>query len=155
MREYETIYVLKPDLPGDQVKTIQEKLKDIIAKGNGHILHHVDWGKRRLAYRVEKFQQAQYLYLQYLDQGASIAEIERILKYDDRVLKFLTVKMDEKVNKEERLARVGEAPLPPEEAFHEEPVYDRPPRERHGDRRHHDAAPDIAADEAAMEGADE
>ncbi|MCC7345572.1 MAG: 30S ribosomal protein S6 [Deltaproteobacteria bacterium] len=160
MREYETIYVLKPDLPGDQVKTIQEKLKDIITKGGGHILHHVDWGKRRLAYRVEKFTQAQYLYLQYLDQGASVAELERILKYDDRVLKFLTVKVDEKVNQAERLARAGEAPLPPEEVFHEEPVYDRPPRDRYGDRRHHegghghgrDASP---ADEPAIEGIEE
>ena len=157
MREYETIYVLKPDLPGDQVKTIQEKLKDIIAKGSGHILHHVDWGKRRLAYRVEKFQQAQYLYLQYLDQGSSIAEIERILKYDDRVLKFLTVKVEEKVNKDERIAQAGEAPLPPEEVFHEEPTYDRPPRERYGDRRHHESAQetDMASVDESGEGAQE
>ncbi|MCE9625610.1 MAG: 30S ribosomal protein S6 [Deltaproteobacteria bacterium] len=145
MREYETIYVLKPDLPADQVKTIQEKLSDIITKAQGHLLHHVDWGKRRMAYQVEKFAQAQYLYLQYLDQGASVAELERILKYDDRVLKFLTVKLQEKVNKEDRLARGGEAPQAPEEAFHEEPVYDRPPRDRYDDRRRYDGPGDDAA----------
>src|SRR5262249_10497926 len=125
----------------DQLKGLQDKLKDIIEKAQGHVLHHVDWGKRRLAYRVEKFQQAQYLYLQYLDRGVSVAEIERILKYDDRVLKFLTVKLEEKVNQEERLARAGEAPRPPEELQREESSYDRPhPRERHGEGRRGDIA---------------
>lgn len=148
MREYETIYVLKPDLPGDQVKGLQEKLKEIITKAAGHILHHVDWGKRRLAYRVEKFQQAQYLYLQYLDRGVSVAEIERILKNDDRVLKFLTVKLEEKVNQEERLARAGEAPPVPEELFHEEQSYDRPPRDRYyGEGRRGGGGPGMDAGE--------
>ncbi len=156
MREYETIYVVKPDLPGDQIKSIQEKLKDIIGKASGHILHHVDWGKRRLAYRVEKFNQAQYLYLQYLDQGASVAEIERILKNDDRILKFLTVKVQEKVNKEDRIARTGEAPLPPEELFHEEPTYDRgPPRERYGEGRRQEAPSDMGMNETGDEGGEE
>ena len=137
MHEYETIYVVKHDLPADQVKSIQDKLKDILIKAQGHVLHHVDWGKRRLAYRVDKFHQAQYLYLQYLDRGASIAELERVLKYDDRVLKFLTVKLKEQVNPEERMAQTAAAPVAPEEVFREEPAYDRdrPPRERHGDSR--------------------
>lgn len=143
MREYETIYVLKPDLPAEQVKVLKDKVQDIIEKAEGKVLHHVDWGKRRLAYKVEKFQQAQYIYLQYLDKGLSIAEIERILKNDDRVLKFLTVQVEEKVNVEDRLARAGEAPIAPEELVREEPSHDRyPPRERYGDRdRRHDAAP--------------
>ena len=84
MREYETIYVLKPDLPQDQVTVLKDKVQDIIQKAEGKVLHHVDWGKRRMAYQVEKFQQAQYIYLQYLDQGLAVAEIERILKNDDK-----------------------------------------------------------------------
>jgi len=155
MREYETIYVLKPDLPQDQVTVLKDKVQDIIQKAEGKILHHVDWGKRRMAYQVEKFQQAQYLYLQYLDQGLAVAEIERILKNDDKVLKFLTVKVEEKVNVEDRLAQGGEAPIAPEELVREEPSHDRyPPRERYGDRdrdreRRHDAAP--MADESIGE----
>lgn len=143
MREYETIYVLKPDLPAEQVKVIKDKVQDIIEKAEGKVLHHVDWGKRRLAYKVEKFQQAQYLYLQYLDKGLSIAEIERILKNDDRILKFLTVLVEEKVDVAERVARAGEAPIAPEELVREEPSHDRyPPRERYGDRdRRQDAMP--------------
>lgn len=154
MREYETIYVLKPDLPADQVKVLKDKVQDIIEKAEGKVLHHVDWGKRRLAYRVEKFQQAQYLYLQYLDKGASVAEIERILKNDDRVLKFLSVQVEEKVDVQERLARAGEAPNAPEELVREEPSQDRyPPRERYGDRerRHEAPAPEESIGEEITE----
>ena len=117
MREYETIYLIKPDLPLDIGKGLQDKLSEIVKKQQGHILSRADWGKRRLAYRIQKFRHAQYLYLQFLDPGPSIAEIERILKYDDRVLRYLTVKIKEKVNVEDRLAKPVEAPLPPEE-FH-------------------------------------
>ena len=114
MREYETIYVLKPDLPAEQFIKIKEKVEETLKKGEGHIISHTDWGKRRLAYQVDKFRFAQYIYLQYLDQGGSVSELERILKYDDSVLKFLTVKLNDKVVVEERLAKKQE-PLPPPE----------------------------------------
>lgn len=115
MREYETIYVLKPDLPADIVKVLQDKLVSILAKEKGQVLVHTDWGKRKLAYRVDKFRHGQYLYLLYLDSGVSITELERILKYDDKVLKFLTVRLNDDVNVQERLATPVVAPLPPEE----------------------------------------
>jgi small subunit ribosomal protein S6 len=91
------------------------------------VLSRADWGKRRLAYRIQKLKHAQYLYIQYLDAGPSISEIERILKYDDRVIRFLTVKLKDKVNAEERLAKPIEAPLPPEE-FHSHEEEARGPR---------------------------
>ena len=115
MREYETIYLLKPDLPQDQVKTLQGRLSEIVQKSGGHVLHHTDWGKRKLAYRVHKFKQGQYVYLQFLDNGPSVAEIERILKNDDKTLRFLTVKLHEMVDAQERLAKPSDAPPPPEE----------------------------------------
>jgi small subunit ribosomal protein S6 len=121
MREYETIYVLKPDLPSDTVKGLQDKLSAIIQKQEGHVLAHADWGKRKLAYRVDKFRQAQYIYLQYLDQGPAVAELERILKYDDKVLKFLTVKLKDKVDVKERLSAPPTTPPPPEEIAEERP----------------------------------
>jgi|GEM_PF-1614492 len=115
MREYETIYLLKPDLPAETSKMLLDKVVDIISKQNGHVLIKTDWGKRRLSYRIEKFNQAQYFYLLFLDAGQAVAEIERILKLDDRVLRFLTVKLKDKVNVEDRLSKPLPAPLPPEE----------------------------------------
>ncbi len=128
MREYETIYLLKPDLSPDQVKTIGEKVADLVQKHQGHVLVQSDWGKRRLAYRIEKLKFAQYIYNLYLDSGAAVAEIERILKYDDRVIRFLTVKVKDKVNVAERLAQPVKAPEPPEEVYNSQP---EDPRARH------------------------
>lgn len=131
MREYETVYVLKPDLPADAVKGLQEKLAAIVQKQNGHVLVHTDWGRRKLAYPVEKFKFAQYIYFQYLDLGTSIAEVERILKNDDKVLKFLTVRLNDDVNSEERLAAAVAPPPPPEEFGYSEGD-EGPPRDRGG-----------------------
>lgn len=115
MREYETIYVLKPDLPSEQLTKLNEKVSGIIQKAEGHVLFHTDWGKLKLAYDVKKFRFAHYFYFQYLDNGDSISELERILKYDDNVLKFLTVKLRDGVSVEERLAQPKEPPLSPVE----------------------------------------
>src|SRR5688572_8071623 len=123
MREYETIYLLKPDLPLEVAKGLQDKISEIISKQSGHVLSKADWGKRRLAYRIQKLKHAQYLYVLFLDAGHSIAEIERILKNDDRVIRFLTVKMKDKVNVEERMSKPIEPPLPPEEFHSHEEEY--------------------------------
>lgn len=115
MREYETIYVLKPDLPPAAVQAISSKVEETIKKNQGHVLSTADWGKRKLAYRVDKFQQAQYFYWFYVGEGGLVAEVERILKYDDKILKFLTVKKAEVANLQERLAAVAAAPEAPAE----------------------------------------
>jgi len=117
MREYETIYILKPDLPADQISTVKEKIDGVLKKGKAHILSHADWGKRKLAYPVQKLRHAHYFYLQYLVLGPEISELERILKFDDSVLKFLTVKLTDNVNVEERVAKGGEGKPPPEDAY--------------------------------------
>lgn len=135
MREYETIYLLKPDLAPDQVKIIREKVADLVQKHQGHVLVQTDWGKRRLAYRIQKLKFAQYIYMLYLDSGSAVAEIERILKYDDRVIRFLTVKVKDKVNVEERLAQPVPAPEAPEEVYSYQAEdtrsrYSGPPRRR-------------------------
>lgn len=139
MREYESIYVLKPDLPADGVKALQEKLAAIIEKQGGRVLVQTDWGKRKLAYHVDKFRFGQYIYLQYLDLGAAVAELERILKYDDKVLKFLTVRLADKVDVEKRLASPVVPPVAPEEVGSYESE-DYGGRERGGDFRRPDRA---------------
>lgn len=154
MREYETIYLLKPDLSPEQVKTVQEKVAELVRKHQGHVLVQTDWGKRRLAYSIQKLKFAQYIYMLYLDSGAAVSEIERILKYDDRVIRFLTVKVKDKVNVEERLAEPVKAPEAPEEIYSPQVEDSRtrhsaPPR-----RRSYEAAGDgveETADEAQKE----
>jgi len=103
MREYEILYLLAPDLPQNKVEELNQKVSDLITKQGGQVLTLFNWGRRKLAYRVAKHDYGVYVYVNFLQSGSVIAELERILKYDDRVLKFMTVKLDEAVNVEERL----------------------------------------------------
>ncbi len=102
MREYETLYLLSPDFPADKAEDLHKKLGDIIQTQGGLLLTSFNWGKRRLAYRVEKHAYGVYVYLNYLGANALVSEIERILKYDDHVLRFVTMKLEEAVNVEQR-----------------------------------------------------
>ncbi|MFO1518371.1 MAG: 30S ribosomal protein S6 [bacterium] len=103
MREYETLYLLQPDLSTEKIEEFNNKLSEIIKSQGGNPLTVFNWGKRRLAYRVGKGNHGVYVYLNYLGQGNLVAEIERILKYDDNVLKYITVKLEDDVNVEERV----------------------------------------------------
>src|SRR5262245_48957897 len=111
MKEYETLYLLSPDLPPEKTEEFSHKISELVKSHQGQVLTSFNWGKRRLAYRVGKSNQGVYIYLKYLGQGNLVAEVERVLKYDDNVLKFLTVKLDDEVNVDERLTQKREFTL--------------------------------------------
>ncbi len=104
MREYETLYLLSPDIPSDKAEEINKKLTDLIQNQGGHVLTSFNWGKRRLAYRVAKNFYGIYVYVNYLGENNLVSEVERILKYDDNILRFVTMKLHENVNVEQRKA---------------------------------------------------
>jgi small subunit ribosomal protein S6 len=122
MREYETVYLLKPDLPPDQLSAIKDKFTHVIAEAKGHVLTQGDWGKRKLAYDVQKHQHGHYIYLRYLGAEGLVGQLERLLGIEDHVMKFLTVRLSDEVNAQERLAKKEEAPQPPEEVYSARPV---------------------------------
>ena len=106
--EYETIYVMKPEVPEDTLRAIHEKLDGIIERFQGHILVRDDWGKRKLAYPVKKNSKGHYLYVNYLGPTDLVLELERNLRIDANLLRFLTVKLDVDVDVEEKLAQAAE-----------------------------------------------
>lgn len=109
MREYELIYVLQPDLADEREAEIHGKLDDAVSRGEGMLLLRDDWGKRKLAYEVRKFQKGHYFQLNFLGDGKSVPDIERLLRLDVDVLRFLTVLADEDVKDvEARVARAKE-----------------------------------------------
>lgn len=93
-REYETVYVLKPDLPAARLTRVQEKVNKIITENGGEIILEKDWGKRKLAYKIAKGQFGHYFFYNYKGTGAFINDLERTLKYEEDVIRFLTVKLD-------------------------------------------------------------
>jgi small subunit ribosomal protein S6 len=92
-REYETIYVLKPDAGKATSESIGARVLDVISKQHGALTRVENWGYRKLAYPVRKHGRGVYVYLKYVGDGALVSELERNLRLQDAVLKFQTVKI--------------------------------------------------------------
>lgn len=101
LRQYEITFIVNAHLPGEQVDAIIDKMTKYI-EGSGGKVKFVDrWGKRRLAYEIAKKQYGYYVYIRFEAEGSFIRELERELKLDDSILRFLTVIVPKTVLKDE------------------------------------------------------
>ena len=116
MNRYETIFIINPDLGEDEVQNVVTKFTGIISSQNGVQLKLEDWGRRRLAYKIEKFSQGYYILADFAGMPAGVAELERNLKIDDRIIRFLSVKTGENVNVEALQTEIAAKSKPPVEA---------------------------------------
>ena len=92
MNCYETLFVVKPTLTDEETAAQIAKIKEIVAKNGGELLATDDMGMRKLAYPVQKNDRGYYTVLFYKAEGTLISELERNLKINEDVIKFLTVK---------------------------------------------------------------
>lgn len=99
MRKYETIYILQPDLNEDEIKVIADKVQDVISSYKGDFLRLEDWGVRKMAYVIRKFARGRYLYLRYNGGRELIAELERRLRLDEKVLRYQSVNITDQPEK--------------------------------------------------------
>jgi small subunit ribosomal protein S6 len=116
MNRYETIFVINPDLGEDEVQNVITKFTGIISSQNGVQLKLEEWGRRRLAYKIDKFSQGHYVLADFAGMPAGVAELERNLKIDDRVIRFLSVKTGENVNVEALQTEIAAKAKPPVES---------------------------------------
>ncbi len=100
-RQYETIYVLRPDADVETAKKVSDRVQDVVGKAKGKLTLVESWGRRRLAYPVQKHTRGVYIYLKYAGGGDLVRELERQLKMLEPVLKFQTVKLDGDVDTKE------------------------------------------------------
>jgi small subunit ribosomal protein S6 len=117
-RMYETIYIVKPDLADEENKALTTKINEVIEKMNGDVRKLEDWGVRKLAYPIDKINRGRYMYLRSDGDAALIAELERRLRLDDRVIRYQTVKLEKDT--------VVAAPAAPVEAEETAPVEEAP-----------------------------
>jgi len=89
---YETLFVVRPTLTEEETAAQIAKIKEVLAKVDAELLATDEMGMRKLAYPVEKNERGFYTVLYYKANGEAIAEIERNLKINEDVIKFLTVK---------------------------------------------------------------
>jgi small subunit ribosomal protein S6 len=97
-REYETIYILKPDVAREAQEKLASRLNEVLARENGKLTLIENWGRRPLAYPVAKCRRGVFVYLKYLGGGALVSEIERNLRLVDDVIKYQTVLMNPDVD---------------------------------------------------------
>ncbi len=98
VREYETIYVLRPDVSAESAAKIANRVEEVVNREAGKLTLVETWGRRQLAYPVGKLKRGVYLYVRYLGKGGIVTELERNLKMLDDVLKYQTVKLRDEVD---------------------------------------------------------
>jgi small subunit ribosomal protein S6 len=125
MRVYEELFILRPDSPEEEVDGFVEQIKQLIAAGKGTVDKVDKWGVRKLAYRVQKYNEGLYVLVQFTSSPELVKEVERRLRVTDSVMKFITVRIDEKLKKIEKRKKARDkraarrpapqmaAPLPP------------------------------------------
>jgi len=105
MKRYETIYIVNPNLDADSLKEVVTKFSDLVKKLKGYIVKINEWGKRKLAYEVKRFDKGYYVVLDFCGFPGVVKELERNLNIDDRILKYLTVKIDEEADPEDLIVK--------------------------------------------------
>lgn len=91
MRKYETIFILHPELSEDEIKSVTTKAQDVISSYKGECFRMDDWGIRKLAYPIKKSARGRYYYLRFDGNSSLIAELERRLRLDEKVLRYQSV----------------------------------------------------------------
>jgi small subunit ribosomal protein S6 len=97
-REYETIYILRSDVDGDTAEKVQHRVAEAIEREHGKLVKVEAWGRRKLAYAVGKQRKGVYVYVKYVGAGGLVAEVERGLKLQESIVKFMTVQTGDEVD---------------------------------------------------------
>lgn len=109
MRRYETIVILHPSLSQEDRQPFLDTLTSLVPEPQGLLIKLDEWGQKRLSYEIKKQTRGFYVLLEYCGGGALVKELERNLRLDDRVLKFMTVCIDPDVNMEKVKAEIDAA----------------------------------------------
>jgi len=118
MRIYEELFIVRPDATDEEIDPLVEQLTNLIASQGGNVSKSDKWGVRKLAYRVQKRNEGYYILLQFTAKPETVKEVERRLRVADLVMKFITVRIDEKLKKiekrkKDREKRAARRPAPP------------------------------------------
>lgn len=108
LREYETIFILRPDSDQEGIGKVNVRVRGIIEKMGGKLIKVDNWGKRKLAYEIDKQLKGIYVYFRYLGGSGVVEEIERNLRLLDACIKYQTVKVDADIDPNVRPSEVDE-----------------------------------------------
>ena len=90
---YETVFVTRAEMSDEALKALQDRVTGVISQFQGEVVLNEDWGKRKLAYPIRKESRGHYTYIAYQAKGEVVAEVERNLRLNEHVLRFLSVNL--------------------------------------------------------------
>lgn len=97
VREYETIFILRGDIDTETAERVATRVNEVMGRESGKLVKVENWGRRRLAYDINKQKRGVYTYIKYLGTGALVTELERNLRLLDSVIRFQTVQIRDNV----------------------------------------------------------
>lgn len=105
-RQYDLIFILRPDTPEPDVDKVIATLEHAATEKGGKVEKTEKWGRKRMAYRVKRLHEGFYVYMVIRSShGEVVKELERRLKVADPVIKYLTVRLDEELKRQEKLKK--------------------------------------------------
>lgn len=113
MKTYETLFIIHPDLEESEVNKIIDTIQDLITAGGGAIVKLEKWGKRQLAYTIQKKREGYYVLIYFEAPPTLITELHRRYKLTDTILRYLVIQLT-KVQIEDLLQRPSVTSVPDE-----------------------------------------
>ena len=107
MRHYEIVFLVHPDC-SDQVPSMLERYQSMIKSSKGHVHRLEDWGRRQLAYSIDKVRKAHYILMNIECDQALLSELENAFRYNDAVLRSMTLKRDHAITEASPMMREQE-----------------------------------------------
>jgi small subunit ribosomal protein S6 len=108
-RHYELVYIVRTDVGDDVLTKIRERIDGIVETHKGKVIKFENWGKRKLAYEIDKNPKGVYHYYQFYSDANCVAEIQRNLKINDAILKYRSVLLDPDADPEQLAAAAAAA----------------------------------------------
>ena len=102
LREYEVTIIAKLQTSADELKKVMERYESLFHADSGDIIRKEDWGVRKMAHEINKSFKAHYLHYDINTTSKNLAETERLMRLDENILRYLTVRVGENVDVEKR-----------------------------------------------------
>jgi small subunit ribosomal protein S6 len=94
-RTYEVMYIAMPETADDDIAKLNDAIEKLIKKEGGNVVKTEDWGRRKLAYPIRKKTEGYYVLFEIEGSGQEIAELERRMRVNDNIMRYMTVRVDE------------------------------------------------------------
>jgi small subunit ribosomal protein S6 len=103
VRNYEVVFIAAPTLSSEELDGFIDHARTVVESKNGKVVKVDNWGKKSLAYKIQRFREGYYVVLTIEGDGIAIAELERRFRVTDYILRFISVRIDEALKRSEKI----------------------------------------------------